>query len=97
MPLLSVLALFCQGRCRTCARISAVLIHKPFCFAVLPHHLVEHDTALVTQNAENTVQVHPVLHLQQALSWQNKYSNCRAISMLIDIGRAATYKTLQHL
>ena len=39
----------------TCQWLSAVLINQSACFALRPKHLLEHDAALVTQNAEDAV------------------------------------------
>ncbi len=41
--------------------MAAVLINQPPSFAFCPKHLFEHDAALVSQNAENTVQMHSIL------------------------------------
>ncbi len=41
--------------------MAAVLINQPSSFAFCPKHLFEHNAALVSQNAENTVQMHSIL------------------------------------
>ncbi len=41
--------------------MAAVLINQPSSFAFCPKHLFEHDAALVSQNAEDTVQMHSIL------------------------------------
>jgi hypothetical protein len=41
--------------------MAAVLINQSSSFAFCPQHLFKHDAALVSQNAEDTVQMHPIL------------------------------------
>ena len=41
--------------------MAAVLINQPPSFAFCPKHLFEHDAALVSHDAENTVQMHSIL------------------------------------
>ena len=51
--------------------MAAVLINQSSGFAFCPKHLFKHDAALVSQNAEDTVQMHPILQ-QDADTSRNK-------------------------
>ena len=62
---------------RTCCGVTAVLINQSAGFAFGAKHLLQHDAALIPKDAEDTVQMHPVLFNKQTEHPRIDYGNLR--------------------